>query len=122
MKKPALISAADATQKILRAVKPLPAARVSLSDCTGRVLRETIRSDRPQPPYDRVTMDGYALIREVRKHEHGSGRRMRAMALTAFARIEDRDLAVAAGFDRHMAKPILPEQLLQAVAQVVTGA
>jgi len=68
------------------------------------------------------TMDGYALIREVRKHEYGSGRRMRAMALTAFARSEDRDLSLAAGFDRHMAKPILPGQLLQAVAQVVTTA
>jgi len=32
-----------------------------LSKCAGRYLRESLRADRPQPPFDRVMMDGYAL-------------------------------------------------------------
>lgn len=61
MKPPKLISADEASAKILRTIKPPATERVPLAECAGRILRETIRSDRAQPPYDRVTMDGFAL-------------------------------------------------------------
>src|SRR5690606_31880789 len=46
-------------------------------------------------------MDGYAFIREVRRQEPRPGRRLPAIALTAFARAQDRELALSAGFDAH---------------------
>jgi molybdopterin molybdotransferase len=45
--------------------------RVAIAAATGRVLAETIRSDRDQPPFDRVTMDGIA----VASRTFASGRR-----------------------------------------------
>jgi CheY-like chemotaxis protein len=64
--------------------------------------------------------DGYALMRRIRAlPRHG---RLPAIALTAFAREEDIQRAIAAGFDVHLAKPIDPAELARAVARVVRGA
>ncbi|EJE50990.1 PAS domain S-box [Acidovorax sp. CF316] len=61
--------------------------------------------------------DGYDLIAKVREMEAAAGRpRLRAIALTAFARPQDRDRALAAGFDQHLGKPLQPHLLLQALA------
>ncbi len=49
--------------------------------------------------------DGYELIRAVRYRE-GDGRRLPAVALTAYARREDREVALEAGFDEHLSKPV----------------
>jgi PAS domain S-box-containing protein len=58
--------------------------------------------------------DGYELIARLREMEHAAGRpRLRAIALTAFARPQDRERALAAGFDRHLGKPLQPHLLLQ---------
>ena len=43
---------------------------------------------------------------------------MPAIAITAYARAEDRKTALAAGFDIHLAKPLDPEELLATVAEV----
>jgi len=56
--------------------------------------------------------DGYQLIREVR----ANGIRMPAVALTAFARSEDRTKALLSGFQSHVAKPFEPAELLVTVA------
>jgi CheY-like chemotaxis protein len=45
-----------------------------------------------------------------------------ALALTAYARAEDRDRALTAGFQMHLAKPVEPHQLLEAVARLARGA
>jgi CheY-like chemotaxis protein len=66
-------------------------------------------------------MDGYGVIRRVREREAGGARRIPAIALTAFAQKEDRLQAIAAGYDLHLAKPVVPENLLRAVAGL-TGA
>ena len=47
-----------------------------------------------------------------------SGGRTPAIALTAYARIEDRTKALLAGFDTHVPKPIDPSELLVAIAHV----
>ncbi|WP_428000891.1 hybrid sensor histidine kinase/response regulator [Acidovorax sp.] len=61
--------------------------------------------------------DGHDLIAKVREMEAAAGHpRLRAIALTAFARPQDRDRALAAGFDQHMGKPLQPHLLLQALA------
>lgn len=59
--------------------------------------------------------DGFALIREVRRREALSGRRIAAAAVTAYAGDADRERAVAAGFDRHVPKPIDPPAIVEAV-------
>jgi signal transduction histidine kinase/ActR/RegA family two-component response regulator len=58
--------------------------------------------------------DGLTLVRTLRSLPGGD---VPAVALTAFARAADRDVALAAGFDAHVAKPIEPERFLK----VVTG-
>jgi signal transduction histidine kinase/ActR/RegA family two-component response regulator len=66
--------------------------------------------------------DGYALMRRVRAlpADHPA-RSVRAIALTAYARKEDERLAVAAGYDRHVAKPVEPALLLEVVADIARG-
>ncbi len=65
--------------------------------------------------------DGYALIRAVRALGHVP-ERLPAIALTAYARREDQQLAVRAGFQAHVAKPVEPATLIAAVADVALQA
>ena len=58
--------------------------------------------------------DGYSLIRRVR----ASGARFPAIALTAYARKQDAEQAIAAGFDRHLPKPVAPPDLIKAIKTV----
>src|SRR5262249_21620679 len=62
--------------------------------------------------------DGYALIGRVRSLERQHGGATPAVALTARARAEDRDLALAAGFDTHVPKPVEPSELLTILANL----
>lgn len=55
--------------------------------------------------------DGYALMRHIRAAQDRFSR-VPAIALTAFGREEDRQAALAAGFDVHMAKPLQPQKLV----------
>jgi PAS domain S-box-containing protein len=64
-------------------------------------------------------MDGFRLIREVRHHADPRIRQIPAAALTAYARSEDRTLALQSGFQLHLAKPIEPAELMAAVAALV---
>ncbi|HEY9877524.1 MAG TPA: response regulator [Leptolyngbyaceae cyanobacterium] len=62
-------------------------------------------------------LDGYMLIRRVRSqgpHVHTP-----AIALTAHARISDQRQAIAAGFQKHLPKPVNPEALVQAIDQLL---
>jgi signal transduction histidine kinase len=61
-------------------------------------------------------VDGYAFIVEVRRREAGSGGRVPAVALTAYAGVEDRRRAISAGFQTHLAKPLDPAEIVAAVA------
>lgn len=59
--------------------------------------------------------DGYSLIRSIRTMGEESKRTVPAIALTAFARNEDRTRALVAGFNVHLAKPVEPAALVSAV-------
>jgi signal transduction histidine kinase/ActR/RegA family two-component response regulator len=61
--------------------------------------------------------DGYELVRQLRSLP-GVTATTPAIALTAFARAEDRRRALRAGFQMHIAKPVDPAELLAAVATV----
>ncbi len=60
--------------------------------------------------------DGYALIRKLRKLKSKRARQIPALALTAYATDEDQSLALSAGFQRHLSKPIEPESLVSSIA------
>lgn len=62
--------------------------------------------------------DGYELIRYVRGLDAASGGGVPALALTAFARTEDRSRALLAGFQMHAAKPVEPAELVAMVASL----
>jgi signal transduction histidine kinase/CheY-like chemotaxis protein len=65
--------------------------------------------------------DGYGLIRRVRSTLESRTASIPAAALTAFAREEDRQQALAAGFQLHLAKPIEIGALVAAVARLGRG-
>jgi PAS domain S-box-containing protein len=60
---------------------------------------------------------GYELIRKIRL-SHSNLRQVPAVALTAFATEKDRDLALSAGFQLHLSKPIDPGALVAAIEQL----
>lgn len=62
--------------------------------------------------------DGYALIRRIRALEPPGAWPMPAVALTAYARDEDRRLALQAGFQTHLSKPIASSSLIDSVAHL----
>lgn len=62
--------------------------------------------------------DGYSLIRRVRALPADQGGQVAAVALSAYARPQDRALALESGFDHHCAKPIEAPELLTVLAQL----
>lgn len=66
--------------------------------------------------------DGHAVVRSVRALEARRnvplGQRLPAIALTGMAQPEDRLRALAAGFQRHLAKPVSPSELVRALRQL----
>ena len=64
------------------------------------------------------TMDGFALIAQVRQSADDAVREIPAAALTAFARSEDRVRAMQSGFEVHLSKPIDPAELMAAAASL----
>ena len=74
---------------------------------------------RPQILVSDISMpgeDGYDLIRQMR--DHASNTELPAIALTAYAREEDRQQLLKAGFQMHLSKPIKPVQLVTAVTRL----
>ena len=64
-------------------------------------------------------VDGFELLKRVRALGPAKGGAVPAIALTAFARAEDRTQALHAGFAVHVAKPVEPSELVATVASVV---
>jgi len=62
--------------------------------------------------------DGYQLIRELRLRPSQQGGAVPAVALTAYARTEDRLRSLRAGFQLHLSKPVQPSELVTVVASL----
>jgi len=62
--------------------------------------------------------DGYSFISKVRSLAHEKGGEIPAAALTAYARAEDREQALAAGYQMHISKPIDASRLVSMVARL----
>jgi CheY-like chemotaxis protein len=70
--------------------------------------------------------DGYATLRRIRRWEAsrpGPGRTRRpAVAISAFTQREDRQRALAEGFEMHLAKPVAPMELATVISSVARAA
>ncbi len=62
--------------------------------------------------------DGYSLIRKLRQVEAQRGGRLPAIALTAYARNDDRQQSLLAGFQMHLTKPVDAAELVAVVASL----
>ncbi|MBD2356337.1 PAS domain S-box protein [Tolypothrix sp. FACHB-123] len=60
-------------------------------------------------------VDGYTLIQQIRALPPQKGGQIPAIALTAYARVDDRQRALNSGYQKHVTKPLDPEKLVQAV-------
>lgn len=64
--------------------------------------------------------DGYSLLQRIRQLPQGQS--VKAIALTAFAKPEDCDRALGSGFQAHLAKPVEPDDLINAIVKVFNHA
>jgi CheY-like chemotaxis protein len=89
------------------------------SAAEGLDLVKTLRPDLVISDIGMPEKDGYQLIREIRSLPPDQGGRIPAIALTAFARSEDRTRTLLAGYQIHLAKPIEPRELVATVGSLV---
>ncbi|MDZ7963613.1 MAG: PAS domain-containing protein [Nostoc sp. DedSLP03] len=66
-------------------------------------------------------VDGYSLIQQIRALTPEKGGKIPAIALTAYARVEDSQRAISSGYQRHVTKPLDPEELVEAVVALARG-
>jgi CheY-like chemotaxis protein len=63
--------------------------------------------------------DGYSLLKRVRARPPERGGRIPAVALTAHSLVTDRLQSLRAGYQTHVPKPVVPEELIEVVASLV---
>jgi signal transduction histidine kinase/CheY-like chemotaxis protein len=83
-----------------------------------------VREKRPAIVISDIGMpeeDGYALIKKLRRLGVAEGGQTPAVALTAYARTEERTKALVSGFSMHVPKPVEPSELLAVLASLATG-
>jgi signal transduction histidine kinase/ActR/RegA family two-component response regulator len=91
---------------------------------SARAARQALEDGMPDVLVSDIGMpdeDGYTLIRQIRDHEAEHGGFLPAIALTGFARAEDRTRILAAGFQMHVSKPFDPGELTAAIAALARG-
>jgi CheY-like chemotaxis protein len=98
-------------------------ARVTRVNSVGAAMK-ALAADLPQVAVSDLAMpgeDGYAFVRRVRAATDATVRALPLVAMTAYARAEDRHRVLEAGFQRHVAKPIEPVELVEALAEVAAS-
>jgi len=104
--------------EVLRTILAAAGAHVDVAR-TPREALELLRVRRPQVLISDIgmpDMDGFELIGRVRSLDDTELCMVPALALSAFARKEDRDRACASGFTDYLVKPVTPSLLVEAVA------
>ena len=98
-------------------------ARVTRVNTVDAALK-ALSADLPHVAVSDLAMpgeDGYAFVRRVRAASDATVRSLPLVAMTAYARAEDRHRVLEAGFQRHVAKPIEPMELVEALAEVAAA-
>lgn len=104
-------------RELVRSVLVEAKAEVFTASCAEDGI-ELVRTHRPDVIVSDIGMpdkDGYQFMREVRGLASTEGGRVPAIALTAFARSEDRTRAMLAGYQVHVSKPIEPQELVATI-------
>jgi CheY-like chemotaxis protein len=108
------------TCEMLKEVFEQCGAQVNIATSTAMAL-EVMDQQVPDVLVSDIGMpgdNGYELIRRVRERNPKMGGRVPAVALTAFARVEDRMKALTAGYQMHVPKPVEPAELVTIVASL----
>ena len=108
---------ADARELLSRLFREYSAAPIAVASAAAAL--EQIRKAPPDVLVSDISMpdeDGYSLISKVRALPAERLARIPAIAVTAFARPEDRNQAIRAGFQAHVSKPVDPAELIALVA------
>ncbi len=107
-------------REIVRRVLHESAATVMIAPSALEAL-ELIAETRPDVIVSDIGMpgmDGYQFIRALRSRPVDQGGNIPALALTAFARSEDRSRAIRAGYQLHLSKPAEPSELVTVVSSL----
>ncbi len=94
-------------------------ANVTAVSSAGEAIR-AITQKRPDVLISDIAMpdeDGYGLIEKIRRLENGETEQIPAVAITAYAKDEDRERALSAGFQIYLAKPVELTELISVVAR-----
>jgi PAS domain S-box-containing protein len=109
-------------QELMRVLLASYGAQVQIVGSAMEALHQ-LESWRPQVLISDIgmpEMDGYMLLRKVRHLPPEQGGHIPAIALTAYAGEYDQQQALAAGFQKHVAKPVEPNQLAEAIVTLVS--
>ncbi|HEX8399633.1 MAG TPA: ATP-binding protein [Pyrinomonadaceae bacterium] len=104
-------------RELLRSLLTTYGAEVTICSSAGEAF-EAVRREKPDLLVSDIGMpdeDGYSLIAKIRRLPETEGGKTPAIALTAFARIEDRIHALSQGFQMFVPKPVEPNELIAAI-------
>lgn len=110
---------ADTRSMLLNMLSPL-GVEIRTAESAAQAL-STLESWKPDVLLSDIGMpevNGYELIRKIRKSEQQSGSYLPAIALTAYGLTEDRMRAIIAGFQMHVTKPVDPLELIAVLASL----
>ena len=110
-----------ASRELMRELLEASGHRV-VEATNGREALDLIHRDGPDVVFLDLQMpvlDGFCVVRELRSDERF--RRLPAVAVTASAMLGDRELAIAAGFDSYITKPINLNEVRKQAEQLTSG-
>jgi PAS domain S-box-containing protein len=108
------------TCEMLSAALTQCGAEVKATRSAGEAVEE-LKRWRPDVLVAEIGMpveDGYDMIQRIRKLDPEQGSLTPAIALTAYARAEDRERALEAGYQEHIPKPVEPDELVEVIAKL----
>jgi hypothetical protein len=111
----------DDSRELVAAVLEAAGAEVSTAASSAEALSHLATHAPPSVIVSDIGMpeeDGYRFIEKALASTGGG---LPALALTAYARAEDRRRALNAGFRTHLAKPVDPSELIDAILDLVSG-
>jgi len=107
------------TLKLMTTALTRRQATVTAVSSAGEAIK-AIRRRRPDVLVSDIAMpgeDGYGLIEKIRSLEAGESESIPAVAITAYAKEEDREKALSSGFQIYLAKPVELTELISVVAR-----
>ena len=118
-----LVDDDDETRVLMRAILERTGARVAVAESARRAT-DLLDAEVPSLIIADLGMpdeDGLSMMRRIRDRSEAEGSRVPAIALSAYARAEDRQAALDAGFDEFLTKPAMPSQILRAIDRALTA-